>query len=76
MSNKEKLIALANEMNESELVFIIDMIEAYKAFEKRRIYAEGVAQAAKDKEFIARSEKCMKDFEAVDNEEPADGDEW
>ncbi len=77
MSNKEKLLAYAEEMTETDLIFIVNVIEAYKAAEqKRREYAEDIARAAADPEFIARSEKCMKDFEAVDNEELADGDNW
>lgn len=40
MSNKEKLLAYAEEMTEADLVFIVNVIEAYKAAERKRREAE------------------------------------
>ena len=84
MSNKEKYLAYAEEMSEADFVFIINMIEAYKAAERQRIkdeekraYAEDIAKAAKDPAFAARNEKCMKDFESIDRAEfAAEDEEW
>ena len=44
MSNKEKLLAYAEEMTEADLIFIINMIEAYKAAEQKRREAEEDAE--------------------------------
>lgn len=40
MSNKEKLLAYAEEMTEADLIFVVNMIEAYKAAEQKRREAE------------------------------------
>lgn len=40
MSNKEKLLAYAEEMSETDLIFIVNVIEAYKAAERKRREAE------------------------------------
>lgn len=44
MSNKEKLLAYAEEMTEADLVFIVNVIEAYKAAERKRREAEEDAE--------------------------------
>lgn len=53
MSNKEKLLAYAEEMTEADLIFIINMIEAYKAAQQKRREteknAEGMAKTVGDK---------------------------
>jgi len=79
MSEREQCIKQLERIDDSKITYILTMIKAYAdalESEKRREYAEDIAKAAADPEFVARSEKCAKDFEAVDNEEFADGDEW
>lgn len=80
MSEREQCVKELERIDDSKITYILTMIKAYAdAFEdeERRKYADDIAKAAADPDFISRSAKCMKDFEAVDNAEMAAGDiEW
>lgn len=65
MSNKEKLLAYAEEMTETDLIFIVNVIEAYKAAEQKRREAEEIAE-------------CKRIFEECENndDEPMPLDDY
>ena len=60
MSNKEKLLVYAEEMTEADLIFIVNVIEAYKAAEQKRREAE---EDARDLQIY---EEYLKDPDAMD----------
>ena len=47
---------------------INDAIALYLKEIKRRKYAEGMMEAAKDREFIKRTMECQKEFDGIEEE--------
>lgn len=62
MSNKERCVAMLDNLDENQLVFVIDMISAYMEAEQRRREAEEAELLGPFKDF----DEMMEAFRAGD----------